>query len=131
MSTTNEDLQQQHHKREQNDEELTSMLQRYLDNSCGGISACISSAAADHQLDFAYHQKSPGQQSSDSGFDSGDQNQKFNQNSSDNMGFDLNDYDGNGEDLSQLVDQVLSSIDAQFPNQDSYMQYVDHSNVIR
>ena len=127
--STNEDLQQ-HHKREQNDEELTSMLQRYLDNSCGAsISSCISNGAADHQLDFAYHQKSPGQQSSDSGFDSGDQNQKFNQNS--NMGFDLNDYDGNGEDLSQLVDQVLSSIDAQFPNQDSYMQYVDHSNVIR
>ena len=47
------------------------------------------------------------------------------------MDFDLNDYDGNGEDLSQLVDQVLSSIDAQFPDQESYMQYVDHPNVIR
>merc|ERR1711935_434617 len=47
------------------------------------------------------------------------------------MDFDLNDYDGNGEDLSQLVDQVLSSIDAQFPDQESYMQYhVDHPNVI-
>ena len=85
--------------------------------------------AGDHQLDFSYHQKSPGQQSSDSGFDSGDQNQKYNHNS--NMDFDLNDYDGNGEDLSQLVDQVLSSIDAQFPDQESYMQYVDQPNAIR
>ena len=83
-------------------------------------------------MDFSYHQKSPGQQSSDSGFDSGaDQSQKFNQNS--NMEFDLTDYDGNGQDLSQLVDQVLSSIDAQFPHQeDSYMQgYVDQPNIIR
>lgn len=79
-------------------------------------------------MDFSsYHQKSPGQQSSDSGF-SGDQQQngKFNQN---NMGFDLSDYDDNcGEDLSQLVDQVLNSMDAQFP-EDPYLQYVDQSNI--
>ena len=37
--STNEDL---HHKREQNgDEELTSMLQRYLDNSCSNISGSM------------------------------------------------------------------------------------------
>ena len=36
--STNEDM---HHKREQNDEELTSMLQRYLDNSCSAINASI------------------------------------------------------------------------------------------
>ena len=44
-------------------------------------------------------------------------------------GFDLNDYDDTGEDLSQLVDQVLSSIDAQFP-QDPYFHYVDNVRYI-
>ena len=42
--STNEDL---HHKREQNgDEELTSMLQRYLDNSCSNISGSMGKKKA-------------------------------------------------------------------------------------
>ena len=90
---------------ENKDEELTSMLQRYLDPNDG--------------LDF---QKSPGQLSSDSGF-SGDQKVGTSNDASnpDNAHhFDLNEYGDNGEDLSQLVDQVLNSIDAQFP-EDPYL----------
>lgn len=83
------------------DEELTSMLQRYL---------------GDDQFS---HQKSPGQQSSDSGF-SGDQQHQHQQPS-----LDFSDYDETGDaDLSQLVDQVLSSMDAQFNQDQSYMQFV-------
>ena len=81
------------------------MLQRYLDPNDG--------------LDF---QKSPGQLSSDSGF-SGDQKLASNEATNDPH-FDLNDYEDNGEDLSQLVDQVLSSIDAQFP-EDPYLTSLD------
>ena len=105
-----------------NDEELTSMLQRYLDSH--------------YSLDFAcQNQKSPGQLSSDSGF-SGDTQNPVKSGflpetpSSNHDGFELHDYEDTGEDLSQLVDQVLSSIDAQFP-QDPYLQYVDQSTHVR
>ena len=78
------------------DEELTSMLQRYLD----------------HPELNDFHQKSPGQQSSDSGFSS-----------SDSKSLPQLDFEDSSEDLSQLVDQVLSSIETQFPE---YLHYVDH-----
>ena len=78
------------------------MLQRYLDPNDG--------------LDF---QKSPGQLSSDSGF-SGDQKLGTSNTTDSGHHFDLNEYGDNGEDLSQLVDQVLNSIDAQFP-EDPYL----------
>jgi hypothetical protein len=68
-------------------------------------------------LDFAIHQKSPGQQSTDSGFSGEGKNPPG------EGGFGcLSDYETgtgsyNGEELSQLVDQVLSSIDVQFPEE--------------
>ena len=76
------------------DEELTSMLQRYLE----------------HPDLNDFHQKSPGQQSSDSGF------------SGDPKSLPQLDFEDSTEDLSQLVDQVLSSIETQFPD---YLSYVD------
>lgn len=83
------------------------MLQRYLDPNDG--------------LDF---QKSPGQLSSDSGFS--DRGGGCSSGTTSSTGptndphFDLNEYEDNGEDLSQLVDQVLNSIDVQFP-EDPYL----------
>ncbi len=74
------------------------MLQRYLDSSDFEFPA-----------NFGQQQKSPGQQSSDSGF-SGD-----NKAEGTSQCFSESCY--NGEDLSQLVDQVLSSIDSQFPDE--------------
>ena len=87
-NTFNEDQNKRH------DEELTSMLQRYLD----------------HPDLNDFHQKSPGQQSSDSGF------------SGEPKSLPQLDFEDNPEDLSQLVDQVLSSIETQFPE---YLNYVD------
>ena len=92
QTNTFEDQNKRHH-----DEELTSMLQRYLDHP-------------ENLNDF--HQKSPGQQSSDSGFSS-----------SDSKSLPQLDFEDSSEDLSQLVDQVLSSIETQFPE---YLHYVDH-----
>lgn len=102
----NDEDKRSHHQ----DEELTSMLQKYLDHNCGDQTSLDS---------FVYHQKSPGQLSTDSGF-SGDQKLQvpFDLN-------DMNDYEDSGEDLSQLVDQVLSSIDAQFPVE-SYLSSPHH-----
>ena len=74
------------------------MLQRYLDHP---------------ELNSDFHQKSPGQQSSDSGFET----------SSDSKSLPQLDFEDSSEDLSQLVDQVLSSIETQFPE---YLHYVDH-----
>ena len=70
------------------------MLQRYLD----------------HPELNDFHQKSPGQQSSDSGF------------SGEPKSLPQLDFEDNPEDLSQLVDQVLNSIETQFPE---YLNYVD------
>jgi len=78
------------------------MLQRYLDHPNDG-------------LDF---QKSPGQLSSDSGFS--DRGGGTGAGPTNDPHFDLNEYEDNGEDLSQLVDQVLNSIDVQFP-EDPYL----------
>ena len=126
--TTTTITNEHQNKREQHgheDEDLTSMLQTYLDHQ---PVVNVANGGPEELPDFhVYHQKSPGQQSSDSGF-SGDNNnahQKFNP--AQNM-FDLADYDANGEDLSQLVDQVLSSIDAQFPQDPDLQYHVDNAS---
>merc|ERR1711953_57566 len=112
-------LHQYHHQPSEEDqskdEELTSMLQRYLDPNDG--------------LDF---QKSPGQLSSDSGFsDRGGGGCSSGTTTStgptNDPHFDLNEYEDNGEDLSQLVDQVLNSIDVQFP-EDPYLTSLECSS---